>query len=563
MKKINKFLSCTLTLGLAASFAACGPRIDGEFDDKANNIYIQVYTGGIGDEWLNEVVQEFNEKYYSEDSSKKWVMNVLKTNNKDDGANFYEAFNSGTAAADIYFTANPTMWSEMISKNYLLDLTDVYASKPDGENGKSVSEKLSVADARYKLLYTNNGTASGIYGLPYHESFAGMVVNKEVFVKNGWFTAASASEKTAAEEDLGVALKEDTYQMRKVLVRADLTSSPKYSDVVLTAGKDGKYGTVDDGQPTNMTEWNAMMNKISSAKYKAFLWAGKYPEYTNHTLSNVLGQYLGEEQMNKWLMFGDEEYTFTDENGNAVTVNTQSRANSYKIPELKKALEFVSEQMSKNAYSKSITALDTHTDTQGYFIYGENSSTMEKAAILCDGTWWENEAKSKLKVIDAYGVNEYAFLFAPSFEGQKLANTDSWMTMAEMGSVFARNTDNAEKASKIKEFLSMTLSDKCLKHFTLTTGCMRPYDYTLTEAELAELTPFGRNSWAIYHSENVKFGRNPLLLNLGTSSVGMNGEYTSFVNNSIYEAPMSAFIKNISAKDVFDGMYVYRNNNVN
>lgn len=562
MKKINKFLSCILALGLTASVTACGPKTDGSYDDKANNIYIQAYTGGVGVEWLNAVVDEFNKKYDSAVSSEKWVMNILTTNNKDDGANFYEAFKSGTSTADIYFTSNPTMWSEMISNNYLLDLSDVYASKPDGESGKTVSQKLANADANYNKLYTNDGEASGVYGLPYAELFAGMVVNKEVFVKNGWFTAADVSEKEAIEQELNCSLKTATYQMRTVLVRSDVTGAPKYSDIILTAGKDGKYGTVDDGQPVNMTEWNNMMDAISNANYKAFLWAGKYPEYTNHVLSDVFGQYMGEEDMKKWLSFGDEEWSFTDGSGNQVTVNTKNRAESFKVPELKKSLEFLSSQLVKNAYSKSITANDTHTDTQGYFIYGENSSTMEKAAILCDGSWWENEAKSKLKGINAYNVNEYTFLFAPTFEGQKMAATDSYMTVTESGSVFARNTTDQAKAAKIKEFLSMTCSDKYLKHFTLTTGCIRPYDYSLTSEESAQLTPFGRNCWEIYNSENVHLVKTALLLNVGKSNVGMNGEYKSYIDSNLYEAPISALIKNISAEKVFDGMYTYEKGNI-
>ncbi len=562
MKKIRKFFSCLLALGLMASFTACGPKIDGDFDDKANNIYIQVYTGGVGSDWLNDVVDEFNKKYDSKVSSEKWVMNILTTNNKDDGANFYDAFKSGTSAADIYFTANPTMWPEMISNDYLLDLSDVYASKPDGESGKTVSQKLANANANYNKLYTNDGKASGIYGLPYAELFAGMVVNKEVFVKNGWFTAADVSEKEAIEQALGCTLKTATYQMRNVLVRSDVSGAPKYSDIILTAGKDGKYGTVDDGQPVNMNEWNDMMDAISNANYKAFLWAGKYPEYTNSVLSGIFGQYMGEDNMQKWLLFGDEEWSFTDESGNEITVNTKNRAGSFKVPELKKALEFFSSQVVKNAYSKSITGNDTHTDTQGCFVYGENSSSMEKAAILCDGTWWENEARAKLNAIGGYNKNEYTFLFAPAFEGQKMAATDSYMPITEAGSVFARNTKDEAKAAKIKEFLSMTCSDKYLRHFTLSNGCIRPFEYSLSEEELSNLTPFGRNCWEIYHSDNIHIVNTALLLNVGKSSVSLNTEYYSYIDRNIYAAPVSALIKNISASKIFNGIYEYERNNI-
>ena len=556
MKIAKKIISCMLAVGVVASVSACGPKIDGDYDDKANNIYIQAYTGGVGVDWLNAVVEEFNQKYYSEDSSKKWVVTVLTTNNKDDGADFYNAFKAGTSTADIYFTSNPTMWSEMIGNGYLLDLTDVYNSKPDGENGKTVKEKLANADSVYTKTYTKSGV-DGIYGLPYAEQSAGMIVNKEVFVKNGWFTYADVADKAKVEEDIGESVKTATYQMKSVLVRASQSGTVKYSDVILSTGKDGKYGTFDDGQPTTLTEWNEMMDAIKNKNYKAFIWSGKYTEYTNHVLSGVLGQYLGADNMKKWLSFGDEEYTFTDESGKSVTVNSSNRANSYKIPELKKALEFFSNQLAKNAYSKSLTSLETHTDTQGYFIYGESQSNMEKAAILCDGIWWENEAKSKLEGINKYGVNEYTFLFAPEFEGQTMAGTDSCIAVSEAGAVFARNTTNSERAAKIKEFMSMTCSDKYLKHFTKTTSCIRPFDYELSDEDLAELTPFGRNCWEIYHSENVHRIIFPLIENLSSAKTGLNGEYQSKVGPSTYVNPISAFVKDISVDAVFDGMYTY------
>ncbi len=555
MKIITKIGALLLCAAMLLTTVGCGPQVVGEFDAKANHIYIQVYTGGIGRDWLDAAVEEFNQLNYSDVSEEKWVIEVLTTDNKTDGAEFYDRFKSGVSEADIYFASNPTMWAEMIGGGYLLDLTDVYNSKPDGEDGKTVAQKLENADPVYEKLYTQNGTADGIYGLPYADMFTGMVVNKEVFVRYNWFAAESTDNQAAAEAALGYALKTEVYEGRTVLVDAALSGAPTYSDVVLTPGKDGAYGTFDDGQPTTLEQWNEMMALIAANNYKAFLWSGQYPEYTNPILQSVMGQYLGAEGMYDWLCFGDETYTFTDRNGASVTVDAQNRANSFKIPALYEALSFLSEYVAKNGHSKSLGAMETHTDTQGYFVYGEDSATMEKAAILCDGMWWEHEASAKIAAVGKDA--EYTYLMLPVFEGQQMASTDSYMYMAETGSVFAKNTTDEAKAEKIKEFLTLTLSDKYLKHFTATTGCIRPYDYEMTEDELQELTPFARNCWEIYHSGNVHFGRNSIMYNLAQHNIGLNGEYSSTMS---YYCPIQAFIKNETVDTVFANIYTYQKN---
>ncbi len=558
MKLITKIGAVLLCIAMLLPLTACGPQVVGEFDAKANHIYVQVYTGGIGRDWLNAAVEEFNELNYSDVSEEKWVVEILTTDNKTDGGEFYDRFKSGVSEADIYFTSNPTMWAEMIEGGYLLDLTDVYNARPDGEGGKTVSEKLANADPIYEKLYTQNGTADGIYGLPYADMFNGMVVNKEVFVRYNWFTAESPDNKAAAEAALGCTLKTEVYEGRTVLVDAALSGTPGYSDVVLTPGKDGKYGTFDDGQPATVAQWDEMMALIAANNYKGFLWAGAYPEYTNPILQSVMGQYLGAEGMHDWLSFGDESYTFTDRSGAELTVDADNRANSFKIPALYEALSFLSTYVAKNAHSKSLRALETHTDTQGYFVYGEDSSTMEKAAILCDGMWWEREASAKIESVGKDA--EYTYLMLPAFEGQAMAATDSYMYMSEAGSVFARNTTDAKKAEKIKEFLTLTLSDKYLKHFTMETGCVRPFAYELTESELQELTPFARNCWEIYHSENVHFGRNALMYNMAGHGIGLNGEFNC---SASYTCPIQAFIKNETVDNVFANMFTYQKDKVN
>lgn len=570
--KITKRLGIALLLVVYViamfGMTGCGPKILSEYDANANYIYIQTFTGGLGNQFLDYAITQFNTKYSGENGTEKWVVEILTTNTKDDGAKFYENFKANASTADIYYASNAFMWDEMIQAGYLMDLSDVYSSKPDGENGLTVQEKLKDEDGLYKELFTVEGK-EGIYGLPGAELISGMIVDKEVFVNNGWFTSEAIENKVTLENTLGYSLKSAVFKGKDVLVSAEQQGEVMYSDVILTPGKDGKYGTFDDGQPTTIEQWNYMMDAIAANGYKSFVWSGSNPEYTNCVIWNVFGQYMGEEDMHNWLSYGGKEYQYTNQSGEVVVVGRENAFDNYKNPALFNALQFFANNVPVNAYSKSLTNLDTHTDTQGYFVYGESSAKMEKVAILTDGVWWENEARGKFASLESkgrgYGQVEYTFLLPPAFEGQKLAATDSWFVCSENGTMFAAATENKAKEEKIKEFLSMTLTDEALAYFTKQTGCPRPFTYDMGQDDLNEMTLFARNVWEIYTSENIHFGRNSLIYHTteGTA-LGNNSEWNSsiLVNGSLanYVNPIQALMKGYTVEQIIQGMYDHAKN---
>lgn len=572
MKKIIK--SCGVLVLLMAYVMAmfcmtgCGPKVLSEYDANANYIYIQVFTGGLGTNFLDHAIEQFNSKYSGENGTEKWIVEILTTNTKDDGAKFYENFKANASTADIYYGSNVTMWDEMIQAGYLLDLSDVYSSKPDGENGNTVQEKLKDEGDLYNALFTVEGK-EGIYGLPGAELISGMIVDKEVFVSNGWFTAEAIANKSTLENTLGYSLKSAVFKGKDVLVAADQQGEVLCSDVILTPGKDGKYGTFDDGQPTTLEQWNYMIDAIAANGYKSFVWSGNNPEYTNCIIWNVFGQYMGEADMYNWLSYGGNEYQYTTQSGETVVVGKDNAYDNYRNPALASALQFFADNVPVNAYSKSLTNLDTHTDTQGYFVYGESSAKMEKVAILADGVWWENEARGKFASLESkgrgYGQVEYTFLLPPAFEGQKMAATDSWFVCSENGTMFAAATDNEAKEAKIKEFLSMTLSDESLISFTKQTGCPRPFTYDMSQEDLNAMTPFARNAWEVYTSENIHFGRNSLIYRTTDGkALGNNAEWTSaiLVDGSLanYVNPIQALTKGYTVEQIIQGMCDYAKN---
>ena len=60
----------------------------------------------------------------------------------------------------------------------------------------------------------------------------------------------------------------------------------------------------------------------------------------------------------------------------------------------------------------------------------------------------------------------------------------------------------AEYIQECKKFLAYTLNDENLAYFTTVSGVARPYDYDLSDEQLASLTAFQRNNWYLSHDRD-------------------------------------------------------------
>ena len=138
--------------------------------------------------------------------------------------------------------------------------------------------------------------------------------------------------------------------------------------------------------------------------------------------------------------------------------------------------------------------------------------------MLVEGGWWENEARPMFTQVEESGDEEYGFgkveyryMLLPYIEGQQGidgAGNGSVMCVSEASGIIVPKCNDDKKLAKIKEFIAMTTSDAVLEGFTRDTGVVRPYDYELSSASYAKMTPFAQNMWEMYSdTENVKIIR--------------------------------------------------------
>lgn len=90
---------------------------------------------------------------------------------------------SGINLPDMYMPL-ASNWQSYALTDWLEELSDVYSAKPDGENGKTVYEKMSPAWQEY-CIASNRGV-EGKYAYPWSMAVSGIVYNGTMFEKYGW-----------------------------------------------------------------------------------------------------------------------------------------------------------------------------------------------------------------------------------------------------------------------------------------------------------------------------------------------------------------------------------------
>lgn len=544
-KNLAKSLSVVMALATVMGSTAClgkPANDDGGNKDGKKEIVVSIYNGGLGTDWFEPVKTAFETdypEYYVTVEKKKRTLAEI------------ENLMALGQEADMYFSTVSDFHS-MIHGGKLEDLTDLYAMKVPGEE-RTVGDKLLEKDD-WKTIASKNG--EGLYMLPYEEGITGLQYDHGKFVEYGLMIEATNDNtvKTALSTQ-GISYTEEGGKL--IFQSSTGETNYKQGDVILRAGKDGKYGTYDDGQPITMQEWDDMF-QVLKGMGKAIIYTGKYTDYTTDIMNGVFGQYDG---LKNWRTYNTYNGTYTFEGDSEPTTITMD--NGYKVfgmTGIKKGTEFLQNYLNNRDYAhpSSFMSEESHTDAQGKFILGAAKNTVDApfTGLLVDGVWWEKEASSVFNGLAedsryadyAYGTRDYRLMLYPQMEGQKGADGNgngSVLSTRAAGSCVITKQDDPDILEKTKILLAYTLKDEFLRHFTKVTGVPRRYDYTMTAADKAEMTVYAKNMWELYSDrENVKLIR-PLVDRYLTpvpymTSKGYNVNWYSKISGVSYNIPLDA-----------------------
>ena len=179
-----------------------------------------------------------------------------------------------------------------------------------------------------------------------------------------------------------------------------------------------------------------------------------------------------------------------------------------------------------------------------------SKETAQPIAMLFEGEWWENEARATFNAMGAkneengYGKREFRMMPIPSFdstnEEQKYtlgAWTGGCITLVNEKTV----GEDPVKQKLVELWLQYQNSTEGLKCFTKHTAVTLPLDYELTEEDLQEITPFGRNLYKLKRDYNVEIIHNDISIQeenvyRGSAKLAFAARFPS--NNKGYSGPL-------------------------
>lgn len=549
---MKKFTVALLSAVIAAStlFAGCGGTPSGggggTIDASKTQIYVDNYTGGLGQKWLTELIKRFEAEYADYEGVDGKVGVEVKINpHKNKGNHILNTIENSTQ--DIYFSEDMAYY-DLTSRNLAMDITDVVTS--DNSDGKTIESKLDAA----QVSYFKNGDS--YYGLPHAEIFYGITYNKDIFDEKLLYLSDNPSVNGGF-----------------VTTLTDTRSK----------GPDGKTGVIggvdysqDDGLPATYEEFFKVCDRMITVDVIPFTWSGEYGKaYVSGMLSQLLADYEGKEQTllnlsldgvakNLISSISDSgEITFAGD----TTITAANGYEMYKSAGRYYALKFLANVFSKQGYYDSkniINTADSHTDAQTRYILSNYDPDSTPIAMFIDGTYWENEAEgvnafSTLESV--YGVKRsetnFAYLPAPKATadkvGEKSTLLEAFDYVAFIDAGLAKR--NPEKVAICKEFLKFAYTDTSLCEFTMNTGIRKALNYEISDSQKASLSPYYRSVLDITERSDIVYPYSNSKIYVNNQSKLAIGE--GFVTNS-YAFPYSAIKDGVSAKQYFNDMIAYR-----
>lgn len=526
---------------LTTSLVGCGGK--SEEDKTKVNLSVATLDKGIGTTWLTNAAAMFEELY--KDSTEFQAGRVgVKINVA--GSTQYDGsyVQNSTLTKDIYFTEG-IPYRELVQKGgKFLDISDVVTEKlTTYDDNRSVEDKL---DKGMKDYLQVDGK---YYGIPFYDSFYGMVYDVSLWKEKGLYLSKTGS-----------------------FVRAN-------GD--LSLGCDGIAGTMDDGLPSTYEEYQKLIKKLRDFSIIPFIFSTNGIEYTANYLYNVLADYEGLDNMTLTTTLNGTAKDLVAENGlelnedgsvKSVTYKKDKDSDSVKITndngyELTRqvgkyqALHFLGDILMSSASNYRIDP--THTTAQTSFVYGKQNGSGKTVGMIIEGSWWENEASNTIKNYEqTYGErSDYAIMpipFADEAKAEACGRRHTYLSLSQSFGVVSSSCKNVKLA---KEFMKFLHSDKMLSKFTADTSITRPLNYEISEADQAHLSTYAKSLIDLKKNADIfyPYTSNQFMMDNMNHFTAFNFMWNTRVDGKYYKHPCMYFgVKdNASPLKYFDGQYDY------
>ena len=484
-----KKLLCAFLAAVVACTAFVGCKRDPqgeEIDPNRTQIYVALYNGGLGRDWLDAADAAFEAKY----SQYQVIVNVSKQ--QFDGQMIYDNFASYNQ--DIFFLdyVADELYRQFINSGKIADIGEAM-TEPLTEFGEteSVYDKISP----FLKDYYKAADSDAMYALPWYQSSYQIIYDKELFTEKALYMS----------ELYGVT--EGGIDQEMWWTKGDGSDGLKKS-----LGQDGEEDTYDDGLPVTYDDFFAMMDRMIEVGVIPFTWAGGANYYFVSLLLNLTAKYEGynDIMLNYTLSGTDSDCGPIDlENGYLLRDGQAGKRYALQF-----AYDVIRGRDGGYISDNTFNSIQDNSAAQNEFLYSRENTKGNPVAMLVDGAWWEKESENIFDEMAtrydekyAYGTREFGVMPLPIGNDQQYTeNTVACVSGRSM--IYVNNNSDVKEGALL--FLQFLHTDEMLSKATGLANTGRPYVYEMADEDLALMTPYGRELQEYYAFSRVVFDEIPL-----------------------------------------------------
>ena len=220
LKPLLIMVSVLSLLGLTS----CFERETGtQIDTNKTQLYVGVYDGDLGTEWIfDEVFAKFEALYPD--------VQCVPIKQKELYGDAFLLDNMPSEQTDVYFL-NGNTYQNYVARGRLLDITTEVTTKLDGED-KSIEDKMN------KTLQAHYELDGKYYAVPFFDAIFGTIYDIDLFEEEGFYFNTD-----------GELLCDSNNEQ-------------------LSAGPNGVVGDYDDGLPATYSQWKELVDTMAYSGMK-------------------------------------------------------------------------------------------------------------------------------------------------------------------------------------------------------------------------------------------------------------------------------------------------------
>lgn len=557
-KMLNSLLASVLTLGvtLAPACGGSGEQSSSYDETTTTVIYVQNYDCGYGRTYVSETAKKFMEKVkdVEYEPGKKGVhIDILNSASNSYGE--YVTNSIRNSKYDVYMTTNIDPL-DMNEGSGFMNLKDI-VNATSATEGYRFAEEKSILDRMFPdakgVVEEDDGD---VYYLPLFMHAFHITYDEDLLKEKGLFIAEGST-------DTNLILTNDTTE--------------------LNAGPDGKHGTYDDGLPQTYVQFYLWCDEMNSVSVAPINYCGTTTNAPTFALFQFWADYEGADDYRRNFTFSGTETDLVkevDENGNVVSYYDDmeiTAENGYMLSRQQGILEAVrfaktiANNKSKWLHSNCLGS-PTHLQAQTDYLLGKYTNA--RIAMHIDGNYWEAEAKSTFEQCESRGGGKmdrnFKILPTPKADRSKVGTDEaparSTVSVDEGLQLVVRSNIDQAKLQAVKDFIMYFNSDEALQIRHVESGVPVPMKYTLSEANQAKLSTYGKSLYNTYFNENTDvvftYADNDMYwanrLELNRYNRGFN---TLYGGDKVTALAISHFIEQerlnlpVSVKTYYDGIY--------